>query len=388
MEISFFICVAAVLYPYVVFPAILWASAKLVGSVDYGRTVPHKDVGTEPFTIILAVHNEQARVANKIKETISVLETHPQNTMLVISDHSSDDTVAVASAIAHPQVRVLKSKFGRGKALASNFGVGLATNELLVLTDVETRVPDETVGAMLSALRCDGVGCVNPRIIFSHNQDDQVSAAAGFYWRFEDWLRNVETVLGLYATSSGPCMAIRRSLFRELPPTGDADFTTPLDVIDQGYRCVHLPDCFAYDVMPANARAEFRARTRMVAKNFSGTISRWRLRNVFRHPLYTWAIYSHKILRWSVPFFLLGVFISTAILIGTHPIYDLALALQVAFYAMAAIGWTSYRKQRGWPIVEKAYAFVLANAAFAFGIIKVAAGRVPSYYIPTGHLEG
>ena len=387
MEIVFWTCVFATLYPYVVFPTTLWIYSMVAGKADQHRSTVDEVATIAPCTIIVLAYNEEKHIAGKISEMIPALELNPQNVLLVVSDYSSDCTVAVAAAIGHPQVRVVENKLERGRALASNFAVGLADNEFLVFTDVETHAPAETVRTMVKALGCNRVGCVNAEIVFRHEAEDHVSEAAGLYWRFEMALRTLETTLGLYATGSGPCMAFRRSLFRELPPTGDVDFTTPLDVIDQGYRCAHLSGCIAFDVMPANASIEFKVRTRQVAKNFSGTLSRWGMRNVFKHPLYTWALYSHKILRWLLPFFLLGVFCSNLALVKRHWVYDLTLVLQMAFYLMAFLGWIAYRKKKTWPIVQQVYAFVLANVAFLLGILTIVIGHVPSYYVPTGRLR-
>jgi cellulose synthase/poly-beta-1,6-N-acetylglucosamine synthase-like glycosyltransferase len=387
MATVFWFCVFATLYPYVVFPATLWICTTLAGAANRRREPVDALEIIEPFTIIVLAHNEEAHIERKIRESIPVIEIHPQSVLLIVSDHSSDRTVAVASAIAHSQVKVVESTFGRGRALASNFAVGLSQHEFLLFTDVETRVPPETARTMFSILRSERVGCVNAEIIYRHELHDNISEAAGFYWHFEGLLRSAETRMGLYATASGPCMAFRRSLFRELPPTGDVDFTTPLDVIDQGYRCMHLPGCVAYDVMPANAAAEFNVRARMVAKNFSGIVSRWGFRNNFEHPLYTWALYSHKILRWLVLFFLLGALLSNVALLKRHWIYDVNFVLQVAFYLMAVMGWIGYRKKKAWPFVQTAYAFVLAHLAFAVGILKIVTGSVQSYYIPTSQLR-
>jgi len=386
MELVFWLCVLAVLHPYVLFPTILWTCSVIVDATDDRKQPTDYSHSADPFTIIVCAHNEESHIEKKIRDTIPLLETHPQNVMLVVSDHSSDNTVAIATAIGHSQIKVIENKLGRGRALASNFAVGAAKNEWLIFTDVRCYVSKETIAAMLDVLHHNHIGCVNAAIVFAH-QPDEVSAAADLYWHFENLLRTAETKLGLYATASGPCMALRRSLFRELPSTGDVDFTTPLDVVDQGYRCAHLSGHFAFDVMPPNAKAEFHARTRMVAKNFSGTISRWGWHNLVRRPLYTWALYSHKILRWLVPFFMVCAFFSNIILINSHWIYNLTFALQGAFYLVAFIGWLSYRNKKSWPIAQRAYAFVLANVAFAFGVLKAAAGRIPAYYVPSNHLK-
>jgi cellulose synthase/poly-beta-1,6-N-acetylglucosamine synthase-like glycosyltransferase len=389
MEYLFWFGAVLALYPYTIFPAALWlmnlvtAGRARAGSV--GREHSGHDIGA--FSMIVAAHNETTDIVRKIEQVLPALALNPNSELIVVSDYSTDDTLVEAKRVAHPQVRVLENSGTRGKAGATNYAVPFANNEFLVFSDVETRVPIETVAQMVDMLCRAGVGCVNAQIVFVNAASDTVAEAAGVYWKFEMWLRSIESALNLYATSSGPCMAVRRSLFKELPPTGDTDFTTPLDVVEAGYRCVHMAGSLAFDVLAQSARVEFNIRVRMVAKNFSGTIVRWGWRNILRRPLYTWALYSHKIFRWLTPFFLLGALVSNALLIGRGWLYGLLLMLQVAFYAAAAVGWAGYRRDKAWPILLPLYAFVLANIAFFVGVLKSLRGGAPSFYIPTRQLQ-
>ena len=389
MEFLFWFCAVAAIYPYTLFPGALWvASAVFRPDRAAGvRAGEQPSFNAAPFSVIVAAHNEEKNIVRKIEELIPALALDPKNELIVVSDHSSDGTIVAAKSVVHPRIRVLDNAGIRGKAGATNHAVPHAQNECLVFSDVETRVPTETITKMVEMLGRPQVGCVNAQIAFANEGDDKVADAAGLYWRFEMWLRTVETNLNLYATSSGPCMAFRRSLFKELPSTGDADFTTPLDVIEAGYACVHMADWLAFDVMPQGADVEFRIRVRMVAKNFSGTITRWGWRNVFRRPLYTWALYSHKILRWLTPFFLLCALTTNLLLIGRSWIYDVALALQLAFCGAAFAGWIAYRYNKAWPIVPQVYAFALANVAFFIGVLKSILGGAPAFYVPTRQLQ-
>jgi cellulose synthase/poly-beta-1,6-N-acetylglucosamine synthase-like glycosyltransferase len=388
MEFVCWFSAVAAIYAYTVFPGALWLASVVVRRRGRGVGVadqPSRDVA--PFSIIVAAHNEAKNIVRKIEELIPALALDPKNELIVVSDHSSDGTIVAAKSVVHPQIRVLDNAGIRGKAGATNHAVPCAENECLVFSDVETRVPTETITKMVEMLGRPHVGCVNAQIAFANESDDKVADAAGLYWRFEMWLRTVETNLDLYATSSGPCMAIRRSLFKELPSTGDVDFTTPLDVIEAGYACVHMADCPAFDVMPQGADVEFRVRVRMVAKNFSGTIARWGWRNILRRPLYTWALYSHKIMRWLTPFFLLCALATNLLLIGRSWIYDATLALQLVVCAAAIAGWIAYRYNKAWPIVPQVYAFVLANVAFFIGVLKSVRGGAPAFYVPTRQLQ-
>jgi hypothetical protein len=61
--------------------------------------------------------------------------------------------------------------------------------------------------------------------------------------------------------------------------------------------------------------------------------------------------------------------------------------LQAAFYAAAFVGWMGYRRGHAWPILVPLYAFVLANAAFAVGVLKSVLGTAPSFFMPTRQLQ-
>src|ERR1700694_3941897 len=385
MECLFWFSVVTAVYAYTVFPGVLWVASIFVGAPGVrGAEQPSPNAGS--FSMIVPAHNEERNIARKIEEVLAALALNPKNELIIVSDHSTDGTIMVAKSIVHPQIRVLDNAGFRGKAGATNHAALYAQNEFLVFTDVETRVPTETVTKMVEMLGRRGVGCVNAQIVFANESDDRVADAAGLYWRFEMWLRAVETGMDLYATSSGPCMAVRRSLFKELPSTGDVDFTTPLDVVEAGYACVHMTDCLAFDVLAQGADVEFQTRVRMVAKNFSGTIARWGWRNIVRRPLYTWALYSHKIMRWLAPFFLLCALSANLLLIGRSWIYGVTLALQLVFGTAAIAGWIAYRYNRAWPIVPQIYAFVLANVAFFIGVLKSIFGGAPAFYVPTRQL--
>jgi hypothetical protein len=52
-------------------------------------------------------------------------------------------------------------------------------------------------------------------------------------------------------------------------------------------------------------------------------------------------IISHKLLRWLMPFFLIGAFLSGIILAGNSAIYFFLFAAQLTFYSLAVMGLCS-----------------------------------------------
>ncbi len=143
---------------------------------------------------------------------------------------------------------------------------------------------------------------------------------------------------------------------------------------------VHVDNAVVIDRMPNTARGEFRARSRMTARNWVGTWSHPRLLNPFLYPRVAVALWSHKILRWlsPIPLFLL---LASIVLMGFlgGPWRWAWLAVGTAIVAIVA-GSAAARLGRRIPVCSASWAFVLANAGFARGLLIVARGiRVKTY---------
>jgi hypothetical protein len=183
-------------------------------------------------------------------------------------------------------------------------------------------------------------------------------------------LRAAESDLGILATGSGQALLVRKELFRPLPACYGDDCIMPLDVRLQGYRVVQDRRAIVFDTMPHSIEGELRARIRMTARNWTGTLSRPALLNPLRFPLTSVGLVSHKLLRWLTPFFLAAVLISSAVLTvkGGASAF---LWLQIGFYLSALIGWGLASKQRPASVFGYPFSFCLANVGFLLGIVKV-----------------
>jgi hypothetical protein len=166
-------------------------------------------------------------------------------------------------------------------------------------------------------------------------------------------------------------------LYKNIPPIGDVDFTSPLDVRLQSYRCVQVEEAIAVDTMPTNAGAEVRARTRMTAKNLLGTVTRWGLGGVVKHPVLTGVLLLHKIGRWLTPIWLLLVLLGSLLLLPS----TIGIAL-ISIEAAAAILVLLGALSAPVPGASAAWSFFLANFAFAKGFLLILTGQVPTGYMP------
>jgi len=147
----------------------------------------------------------------------------------------------------------------------------------------------------------------------------------------------------------------------------------------QGYRVVQDTRVVVYDIMPNSIHGELRALARMTARNWTGTLHRPAILNPFRFPLTSWALISHKLLRWLTPFFL-SILLAANVVLCINREWIVPCCLQLAFYAAAYVGLL--RTLKGAPawVLGYPFAFCLANAGFLLGMMKVMRGQQIASY--------
>jgi len=184
------------------------------------------------------------------------------------------------------------------------------------------------------------------------------------------------------AVVAGASFSVRRELLQPMDPSIGEDCIVPLDVVQQGALVVHEPLSKAYNEFEEGAGLTLRRRIRQTLRNWQGTWSRPALLNPLRHPAYALALWSHKLLRWLSPVFLLvALFCSSWLLIASPGLLSLAAATPyLCLFGLAGLGWLATVSGRRIPLTGIAFSFVLANTAFLVGIIRATLGsRIHAY---------
>ena len=200
------------------------------------------------------------------------------------------------------------------------------------------------------------------------------------YEPFEKALRRWEAAVGILATGTGACMAVRTGLFRPLAATHDVDFVTPIDVVCQGFRVVTAPRAVAFDSPPATVRGEWRVRVRQTSRNLSGTVARWWGWRGWRFPAVTLGLLSHKVLRWLTGLFLLAALASSLALWPRGGVYRAAAVVQACAWvgglASLALSTRGVRLGR----LPALGAFLWASLAMMVGSVVAVFGRAQVTY--------
>lgn len=333
-----------------------------------------------PMTsVIIVVYNEERCIRRRVENVLTQDYPPERLEVIVASDGSTDRTVEIAREYEKDNTLVLNWTEKRGRAAVQDDTVKKAKGEVLIFTDAETVFDKDFIREIVKYFADNQVGCVVGNLIY-RTSESSVSQSEARYWKFEKQLRKMESNLGILATATGACMAVRKGLWRMLGPIDDVDFTSPLDVILQGYRVVYAPGVLAYDVPPSTIKGEMKTRIRQTSRNLVGTLKRWGWRGWLKHPLVSWGLLFHKILRWFTPFLMCGAFVSNLLLLEGGLFFEVTFALQVGFYVVAVVGGLGEIVKKNIPIASTLFSFCVANIGMGIGVIKGLLGKAPASY--------
>lgn len=365
----------AIGYIYLIYPLLL-------GVVGFWR---ERSKSFEPaerpaVSIIVAAFNEEKNIAKRIHNILASEYPSDKIEILIGSDGSKDETVAEAQSVKDERVRVLDFTSNRGRASVHNDCARDAKGDILVFSDAETEFTPNFLRHITTPFQDPKVGLATGVMELLNKSESGLAVSRGVYWKFEYWMRNLESNAGLLAVASGCCMAIRKKLYRPMPlSTDDIDFVCPLDVVGQGCSCVHVPEAVVYERQFAGERGEFRSRVRMTSRNIYGTWMRLIQYSPLGHPRLWFPVISHKFLRWLTPFFMIASYVCTWIN-QSNFFMDAAFVIQTACYTAAVLGYILRFFNYEIRFLSSFHSFALANAGFFVGTIKGIWGTRPSTY--------
>jgi cellulose synthase/poly-beta-1,6-N-acetylglucosamine synthase-like glycosyltransferase len=371
--VVFSLALALVLYAYLGYPAMVALAAWL-------RPAPavRKSAITPDLTVIIVARNEESCLEDKLLNCLSLDYPPDRREVLVVSDGSTDRTETIVEGFSSRGVRLLSLRPARGKAAALNEAVPLSRGEVLLLTDARQHLAPDAARRLVACLADPAVGAVSGELHLRPPTAPSPGGGVAAYWSLEKRLRRAESRLDSTVGVTGALYALRKDLFHPLDErTVLDDVALPMEVVMAGRRVVFEPGAAAWDTISSDPAHEYRRKVRTLAGNYQLVRLRPALLDPRRNRLF-WQLVSHKLARLAVPWCLLLLLASSAVLAASGPFGKAALSLQLAFYAVALVaGAARPWSPRGWisRVLSLPYAFVLLNAAAAAALLEALRGR-------------
>lgn len=361
----FWTSLAAVVYAYFGYPLALMVLKRVAGAKEGGVSV---DASSEPtLSIIIPVHNEAAVIEEKLRNLLMLDYPAGKREIIIVSDGSTDQTGTIVERYLEQGIRYIKLPERRGKAAALNSGLAAAVNEIVVFTDASIMLRRDALRNIVRRFQDPAIGCISG--------EDHIpeGGGEGAYGKYELFLRNQESAVHSIVGASGSFYAQRRSLAMTFREGMAPDFLSVLDTVAQGYRAVTEPAAVGTMTSVKAARDEFDRKVRTLLRGMSALLQRGRLLNPFKYGVFAFELWSHKIMRWLVPFFLLGLFCANLLLVGTT-LYSVFFALQAVFYLLAAAALLPVQDIKQMMMTKIPLYFITVNAAIVVAWVKYVRG--------------
>jgi cellulose synthase/poly-beta-1,6-N-acetylglucosamine synthase-like glycosyltransferase len=380
-ELVFWGAVGLAAWTYVLFPACLWLRARLAP-----RPFRSADA-TPPVSLVVCAYNEAGSIGARLENALALDYPADRLEVIVASDGSTDGTDAIVRAFAPRGVRLL-SLPRQGKIPALNTAAAAATGAVLVFSDANSQTERGALRALLRPFADPGVGGVagDQRYLRPGRRADGAEGERA-YWDLDRRLKRWQSAAGSVTSATGAIHAVRRELFRAVPPGVTDDFWISTNVVAQGRRLVFAEDAVAWEPAAAASGSEFRRKVRVMTRGLRGVVLMRELLDPFRHGLYAMQLFSHKVLRRLAVLPLAAILLATPWLWSSGPFYRAAALAQAAFYAAAALGALvpAGSLRRAWlrrpaKLLALPAFFCMANAAAGLAALNVLRGhRIDSW---------
>jgi len=321
-------------------------------------------------TLLIAAYNERDILMEKVRNTYAL--DYPADLMdiVFVTDGSTDGSDEMLYDL--PLVRVFHRPAREGKLAAVNRVMERIKSPIVVLTDANCLLNRAALRNIVRHYADPRVGAVSgEKRVLSPGRSS--GKGEGLYWRYESFLKKLDSELNSVVGAAGELFSFRRPLFKAL--RADIiieDFVLSMDIAAQGYQVVYEPDAIAEEAPSANLKEEWKRKVRICAGGFQAIqVFGYLLKPEF-FSLLSFQFLSHRLLRWAVAPFLLPVIFALSAVQAQHGVvfYQYFFGLQVAGYLTAALGLLYMDRGELPKLISFPFQFVMMNAAAYAGLVR------------------
>lgn len=379
----------ALVYTYLGYPLLLRALAR-------GKTL-HRHTWSSPaqwpvVSVLMAVHNEEVVIAEKLQSLLG--QDYPADKFhcYIGSDNSSDATNAIVSdyAAAHPHIHFTAFTQRQGKPGVINQLAAQAlarhpagSGHVFIVTDASVILSAGVARALARHFGTPGMAIVDARMRHTGMDAADISQAEDTYISWEGRLKYHESVV--WQKMIGPfggCYALRSDYFVEVPDNFLVDdFYITMQAFRRGGLAISEPEAVCYEPVGHEIREEFRRKARISAGNIQNML---RFADLWLPPwgLPNFAFFSHKILRWLGPIWLLLLPICAALLWDNQFYTTVFVLLLLGYGAVPLLDELLQRLHIHWALLRNVRYFLMMNLALLAGYFRYLKGIKSNVWQP------
>ena len=374
-ETVFWICFFIIFYTYAGYPLLLRAFVFIKNLISPPKA--SLDSIYLPVTLIVAAYNEEEIILEKINNCFTLDYPADKLIFIFITDGSTDNTASIIKKF--PGVIHLHEDERKGKLAAMNRAMQFVETEIVIFNDANTMLNRESVSRIVAHYSNKKVGGVSGEKKILSSTDGAVSSGEGLYWKYESFIKNLDSRLHTIVGAAGELYSLRSALYTTLPENIIIeDFVQSLMICCKGFVVRYEPGAYSLERASISVKDEMERKIRIAAGGFQAMVYLKKLLNVFRYPVLSFQYISHRVLRWTVcPIALIVLFLASVMvwLLQGTPFFGYFTIFQAVFYVMALAGWLMSRKNRHSGVFYLPFYFVFMNLCVFAGFARYVSGK-------------
>jgi cellulose synthase/poly-beta-1,6-N-acetylglucosamine synthase-like glycosyltransferase len=384
IEITLWLGIGLILHSYVIYPKLVqyFSKYRKNNELIYLDELP-------PITIIIPAHNEEKVIGQKLETLLQSKFPLDRIELLIGADNCKDQTSSIITSYQDrfPDMNLIEFTERQGKINIVNKLVNKAKHEIIVMTDANVLFDTNTLNELVKHFKNPKIGLVDSRMEHFGLKETGISMAENGYISNE-----VQTKFGegkIWGAMMGPfggCFAFRKVCFQAIPTHFLVDdFYLNMIILQQGYQCINEQNARVFEDVSNESWIEFKRKIRISAGNFQNLSRFWTM--LFRFDGISYAFFSHKFLRWILPFFMLFILVGSSILSREHIVYTIMNALFIIPLGLYIPDYLGKKIGVHFKWVRYIVHFTSMNIALFLGFFKFLGGIKSSIWEPTKRLQ-
>ena len=382
LEIIFWICLTFILHTYLFYHL----SIRIFARNKKGNTKIFKIEDEIPFvSILIAAHNEETVISDKIRSIVNSSYPETKIEVLVGSDCSTDKTNTIIEQLIkeYACISIVKFENRTGKIDVINSLIEKAKYDLVLLTDANVMFDQQTIFELVKHFKNQEIGLVDSKMINIGIKKDGISLQEKTYISTEVSSKNAESLL--WGTMMGPfggCFALRKKLWEKIPSHFLVDdFYINMLVLKKGFKSINEPNAIVFEDVSNDLSDEFRRKIRISSGNFQNLFHYKHL--LFDFSWIAFSFFSHKVLRWFTPFFILSIISILPFIIENHIFYFYFLIGIIICFSLVTIDFLLKSLKVNIKFLRFLTHFTIMNLALFIGFLNFLKGVKSSIWEPT-----
>ena len=293
----------------------------------------------------------------------------PTVSILIIGDNDEAKRTAIKNSDYNNviEVRAIEDQTKAGQAL---HGIG---GDVVIVTDSTSDIQKDAISLLIKHMSDSRVGCACGMVRKRPGENGETRDGAN--WYYENKVKDLESNIGCLSGANTALYAVKKEYLSSRIDTHiNLDFFLPTVVTEKGDDVVFVSEAVAYEAEGKTEKDLFRKHVLDGVSGYRSIARFWRLLLPRKGSFVFW---SHRVIKWLVPFNLLFFMIASIILWEHAFLFKILTASQIVGYAGLILYHYMFgriNKKFGGAVgklVDFAYYFFVLNWAWFVGFIKL-----------------